>query len=109
VAAAIKKIEIKRLPVQAYEGLRDVLRSGDLIFCSGSYAFSGLIQKFTGSVWSHVGIIYRDETLGRVFILESETGIGVRLVPLSKYLRDYHGRRRPYRGQIVIGRLEPGM
>lgn len=109
MAAAIKKIEIKRLPVQAYEGLRDVLRSGDLIFCSGSYAFSGLIQKFTGSVWSHVGIIYRDETLGRVFILESETGIGVRLVPLSKYLRDYHGRRRPYRGQIVIGRLEPGM
>ncbi|MBL8307460.1 MAG: hypothetical protein JNM33_12245 [Rubrivivax sp.] len=109
MAAAIKKIEIKRLPVQAYEGLRDVLRSGDLIFCSGSYAFSGLIQKFTGSVWSHVGIIYRDETLGRVFILESETGIGVRLVPLSKYLRDYHGRRRPYRGQIVIGRLEPGL
>jgi cell wall-associated NlpC family hydrolase len=109
VAAAIKKVEIKRLPVLAYEGLRDVLRSGDLIFCSGSYAFSGLIQKFTGSVWSHVGIIYRDETLGRVFILESETGIGVRLVPLSKYLRDYHGRRRPYRGQIVIGRLEPGL
>ncbi len=109
MAAAIKKVEIKRLPVLAYEGLRDVLRSGDLIFCSGSYAFSGLIQKFTGSVWSHVGIIYRDETLGRVFILESETGIGVRLVPLSKYLRDYHGRRRPYRGQIVIGRLEPGL
>jgi len=109
VAAAIKKVEIKRLPVLAYDGLRDVLRSGDLVFCSGSYAFSGLIQKFTGSVWSHVGIIYRDETLGRIFILESETGIGVRLVPLSKYLRDYHGRRRPYRGQIVIGRLEPGM
>jgi hypothetical protein len=44
-----------------------------------------------------------------VFILESETGIGVRLVPVSKYLRDYHGRRRPYRGQIVVGRLQPGL
>ncbi len=109
MAASIKKAEIKRLPVQRYEGLRDVLRSGDLVFCSGSYTFSGLIQKFTGSVWSHVGILYRDEHLGRVFILESETGIGVRLVPLSKYLRDYHGRRRPYRGQIVIGRVEPGL
>lgn len=109
MAAAIKKAEIKRLPVLAYDGLRDVLRSGDLVFCSGSYVFSGFIQKFTGSVWSHVGIIYRDEALGRVFILESETGIGVRLVPLSKYLRDYHGRRRPYRGQVVIGRLEPGL
>lgn len=109
MAAAIKKAEIKRLPVQPYEGLRDVLRSGDLVFCSGSYAFSGLIQKFTGSVWSHVGIIHRDDALGRIFILESETGIGVRLVPLSKYLRDYHGRRRPYRGQMAVGRLQPGV
>jgi hypothetical protein len=109
MAPPIKKPEIKRLPVQPYAGLRDVLRSGDLVFCSGSYAFSGLIQKFTGSVWSHVGIIHRDEALGRVFILESETGIGVRLVPLSKYLKDYHGRRRPYRGQVVIGRIEPGL
>lgn len=107
MAAPIKKADIKRLPVQPYNGLRDVLRTGDLVFCSGSYLFSGLIQKFTGSVWSHVGVIYRDGALDRIFILESETGIGVRLVPLSKYLRDYHGRRRPYRGQVVIGRLEP--
>ena len=109
MAAAIKKAEIKKLPVQAYVGLREVLRSGDLVFCSGSYLFSGAIQKFTGSVWSHVGIVYRDEVLDRIFMLESETGVGVRIVPLSKYLRDYHGRRRPYRGQIVIGRVEPGL
>lgn len=107
MAAAIRKPEIKRLPVQPYDSLRGVLQSGDLVFCSGSYVFSGFIQKFTGSVWSHVGIIYRDEQLGRVFILESETGIGVRLVPLSKYLKDYHGRRKPYRGQVVIGRVAP--
>jgi cell wall-associated NlpC family hydrolase len=109
MATSLKKAEIKKLPVQPYDSLREVLHSGDLVFCSGSYLFSGLIQKFTGSVWSHVGIVYRDENLGRVFILESETGIGVRLVPLSKYLRDYHGRRRPYRGQVVIGRLEPAL
>jgi hypothetical protein len=109
MATPLKKTEIKRLAVQPYEALRHTLQTGDIIFCSGSYLFSGLIQKFTGSVWSHVGIIYRDDALGRVFILESETGIGVRLVPLSKYLRDYHGKRRPYRGQIVIGRIEPGL
>jgi hypothetical protein len=109
MANPIKKTDIKRLTVQPYENLRETLHTGDIIFCSGSYLFSGLIQKFTGSVWSHVGIIYRDDTLGRIFILESETGIGVRLVPLSKYLRDYHGKRRPYRGQIVIGRIEPGL
>jgi cell wall-associated NlpC family hydrolase len=107
MAEPILKREIKRLPVRRYEAVRDELRSGDLVFCSGSYFFSGLIQRFTRSVWSHVGIVYRDDHLQRLFILESETGIGVRLVPISKYLRDYHGRRRPYRGQIVIGRIEP--
>jgi hypothetical protein len=109
MAHPIIKPEIRRMPLLPYTTLRDDLRSGDLIFCSGSYVFSGLIQRFTGSVWSHVGIIYRDEHLGRVFILESETGIGVRLVPLSKYLHDYHGRRRPYRGEIVIGRVDPNL
>lgn len=107
MAQAIAKRDIARLPVRSYDVVRNELRSGDLVFCSGSYAFSGLIQGFTRSVWSHVGIVYRDDHLERLFILESETGIGVRLVPISKYLRDYHGRRRPYRGQIVIGRVNP--
>ncbi len=107
MAAAIRKDEIKRLSVQPYDGLRELVRSGDLVFCSGSYLFSGLIQKFTGSVWSHVGIIYNDPNLQRIFILESETAIGVRLAPMSKYLRDYHGRNRPYRGQIVVARIHP--
>ena len=107
MAEAIAKRDIARLPVRRYDEVRAELRSGDLVFCSGSYVFSGMIQRFTRSVWSHVGIVHRDDQLGRLFILESETGIGVRLVPISKYLRDYHGRRRPYRGQIVIGRVEP--
>ncbi len=109
MAAPLTKRQIRLLPVFAYEELRAELRSGDLIFCSGSYLFSGLIQKFTRSVWSHVGVVYVDEQLDRVFVLESETGIGVRLVPLSKYLRDYHGRRRPYRGEIVIARVAPAL
>ena len=107
MAIPITKAEISALPVIPYATVRDELRTGDLVFCSGSYVFSGLIQRFTRSVWSHVGIVYRDNALGRVFILESETGIGVRLAPISKYLRDYHGRRRPYRGQMVIGRVTP--
>ena len=107
MAEVLLKREIARLAVQRYDDVRRELRSGDLVFCSGSYVFSGLIQRFTRSVWSHVGIVYRDEHLQRVFILESETGIGVRLVPISKYLRDYHGRRRPYRGQIVVARVNP--
>ena len=97
------------MPVSRYEDVRAEIRSGDLAFCSGSYVFSKFIQGFTKSVWSHVGVIYRDDHLRRVFILESEVGIGVRLVPISKYLRDYHGRRKPYRGQMVIARVNPAL
>jgi len=106
MAAPITKSEIRLLPRVPYDQVREVLQTGDLVFCSGSYLFSRAIQRFTRSVWSHVGIVYRDEQLQRLFVLESETGIGVRLAPLSKYLRDYHGRRQPYRGQIVVARVK---
>ncbi len=107
MAEPVTKRQIERLNVTPYVGLRDSLRTGDLVFCSGSYLFSRLIQRFTGSVWSHVGILYKDDNLQRVFVLESETMIGVRLAPLSKYLKDYHGRNRPYRGNIVVARVQP--
>jgi hypothetical protein len=107
MAAPLKPKEIATIEVVPYAGVRDHLKSGDIVFCSGTYFFSGLIRWFTKSSWSHCGIIYRDENLGRVFVLESETLIGVRLAPLSKYLRDYHGKNRPYKGRIVIGRLSP--
>jgi hypothetical protein len=107
VAEALTKTQIQALPVTPYASVRDTLRTGDLVFCSGSYFFSQLIQRFTKSVWSHCGILYRDDNLQRIFVLESETMIGVRLAPVSKYLKDYHGRNRPYRGQIVIARVHP--
>lgn len=101
------KKAIQQLPLHPYDDMRADLQTGDLVFCSGSYFFSHAIQRFTRSVWSHVGMIYKDPTLQRVFILESETLIGVRLAPLSKYLRDYHGKNRPYKGNMVVARLHP--
>ncbi|MEW8325643.1 MAG: YiiX/YebB-like N1pC/P60 family cysteine hydrolase [Candidatus Thiodiazotropha sp.] len=109
MATPLTKEEIEQLPVQPYDAMRRELQTGDLVFCSGSYFFSHAVQKFTNSVWSHVGMIYRDPTLERVFVLESETLIGVRLAPLSKYLRDYHGRNSPYKGNIVIARVHPAV
>ncbi len=107
MAEPISVKAIAKLPVLDYTQAREQLHTGDLIFCSGTYLFSRAIQWFTRSVWSHVGIIYRDDHLERIFVLESETAIGVRLAPLSKYLRDYHGRNKPYKGRIVVGRLAP--
>ncbi len=107
MAAPVTPKEIAAVEVIPYDHVREHLRTGDIVFCAGTYFFSGLIRKFTRSCWSHCGIIYRDDNLGRVFVLESEVLIGVRLAPLSKYLRDYHGKDRPYRGHIIIGRLYP--
>lgn len=107
MAAPVTSKEIDEIKRIRYEDVRDALRTGDIVFCSGTYIFSGIIRWFTHSTWSHCGIVYQDETLNRVFILESETLIGVRLAPLSKYLRDYHGRNRPYKGRMIIGRLQP--
>lgn len=105
MAEAVTKKQIKELPVIHYEKIRDSLKTGHIFFSSGSYTFSGIIQRLTKSAWSHVAIVYKDEELGRVLILEAEPRIGIRLIPLSKYMKDYKGTKRPYKGQIVLAKL----
>jgi hypothetical protein len=105
MAEAITKKQIKELPVVAYEKIRNELKTGHIFFSSGSYTFSGIIQRLTKSSWSHVAIVYKDEELKRVLILEAEPKIGIRLIPLSKYLHDYKGTKKPYKGQIVLAKL----
>ena len=105
MARSLTKKELKDLPVINYEKVRNHLKTGHIFFTSGSYAFSGIIQRLTKSVWSHVAIIYKDEELGRVMVLEAEPRIGIRLIPISKYIRDYNGKKRSYKGQIVLAKL----
>ena len=105
MAISISKQQLKKTPVIPYEKIRDYVRTGDIFFSSGSYAFSGVIQKLTKSTWSHVAVIYKDEELRRVLVLEAEPSIGIRLIPLSKYLHDYKGKKRPYKGQVVLAKL----
>jgi Permuted papain-like amidase enzyme, YaeF/YiiX, C92 family len=105
MASNITKHQLKEMPVIAYDKIRDFVKTGDIFFSSGSYAFSGVIQKLTKSTWSHVAVIYKDEELGRVLVLEAEPYVGIRLIPLSKYLHDYQGKKRPYKGQIAIAKL----
>lgn len=105
MARSITKKELKELSVIPYEKIRDFLETGHIFFSSGSYTFSGIIQHLTKSVWSHVAIVYKDAELGRVLILEAEPYVGIRLIPLSNYLRNYKGKNRPYKGQVVIAKL----
>ena len=105
MAEIILKTDLKNLSIVQYEAIRNELKTGDLFFGSGSYLFSGVIQRLTKSTWSHVAIIYKDEELGRVLVLESEPFVGVRLIPLSKYLYDYKGSNKSYKGQIALAKL----
>lgn len=103
MATHIENREIKALPVLTYSDIRAKLKSGDIFFTSGDYLISKAIQKMTGSPWSHVGIVFRLDSIDRVLLLESVEDMGVRFAPLSKYLKDYENGK-PYKGRAVLAR-----
>ena len=96
--------QFPRAQVENYDSFRPKIKSGDLLLCSGSKAFSRIIQKGTKSVWSHVGFVMRLDAIDRVMVLESVESVGVRTVPLRKYLTDYDSMGSPYPGGLVIAR-----
>lgn len=101
MAIAVKKFPNIR-PKQ-YEDVRDQLQSGDILLCSGSGIFSQMIQKWSDSVWSHVGFIMRLDDIDRVMVLESVEPIGVRTVPFSHYIKNYKDNRG-YPGRLLVAR-----
>ncbi len=92
------------VPTQNYADIRNNIRSGDILLCSGNALFSTLIQKATQSVWSHVAFVLRVDAIDRIMLLESVESIGVRAVTLSSYLHDYNGTGLPYPGKLLLAR-----
>jgi hypothetical protein len=92
------------VPCHAYAEIRATIEDGDLLLCSGTAFFSRLIQHATGSVWSHIGMLYWTRDLDRLLVLESVESIGVRCVPLSHYLGDYKNQGVRYPGRIFLAR-----
>ena len=78
------------------------IRSGDLLLCAGTGVFSSLIQQATGSIWSHVALLWHWPGVDRVVVFESVESVGVRMVPLEKYLRNYDNDGQPYPGQMAL-------
>jgi hypothetical protein len=105
MGSPITSKDIKALPVLPYSDMRTKLMSGDLFFASGDYLVSKAIQKVTDSPWSHVGIVFRLDTIDRILLLESVEDMGVRFAPLSKYLSDYENSK-PYKGRAVLARCK---
>ena len=91
-------------PATDYAALRPELRTGDLLLCSGTGWFSRMIQAATQSTWSHIAVIVRLEVIDRIMVLESLEPVGVRAVPLTKYLHDYDSQGNPYPGRMCLAR-----
>ena len=105
MAEKITRKELQKIAITPYEKIRDSLEIGDLFFASGDYLLSKLIEEFTKSPFSHIGIIFPVKSLERVLLLESVEDYGVRFAPLSKYLNDYKDGK-PYKGMIVFARVD---
>jgi len=90
--------------LEKYEQNRHLIKSGDLLLCSGNTLFSRMIQRFTGSKWSHVAFIIRIPSIDRIMVLESVESIGVRAVSLSSYINNYNGSGKRYDGELMIAR-----
>jgi hypothetical protein len=88
--------------ISDYDKIRPEIRSGDILLCSGSGWFSKMIQGASNSIWSHVAFVMRLDIIDRVMVLESVEPLGVRTVPLSKYLKDYDSKGHPYPGGLAI-------
>lgn len=102
MAIAVKSFP-KDQPV-SYDTFRQQIQTGDILLCSGSAWFSKMIQTATESIWSHVGFVMRLDAIDRIMVLESVEPLGVRTVPISKYLTDYDSKGNPYPGGLILAR-----
>ncbi len=89
---------------QSYNDIRNHIRSGDILLCSGNTPLSNMIKTATGSMWSHVAFILRLDVIDRILVLESVESIGVRAVPLRGYACDYNGSGNGYPGKVLLAR-----
>lgn len=92
------------LPAQDYDAIRRLVRTGDLALCRGTQLFSRAVGWSTGSPWSHIALIVRLDDIGRVVVFEAVAKIGVRMVPLRRFVSEDSGHHKPYPGDIVICR-----
>lgn len=69
-----------------YTDIRNRIRSGDLLAYRGTGWDGWLVRQWTDSDYAHVGIAWL--VGGRVLVLESYPGKGVRVMPASKRVPD---------------------
>ncbi len=85
-----------------YDDIREELKTGDMVLFSGSGFVSRIIQMYTRSKWSHVGLVIKDEwwdmlllwestTLSKIKTVHGRVRQGVAIRPLSEVIENYDG------------------
>jgi uncharacterized protein YycO len=99
---------LDQIPLIPYSDLWDTVQNGDILFYSGEDEISKLIRWATNSIWSHVGILFKVDSIQRIMILESVESQGVRVIPLSKYIQnhqeDLEAHEEKPKARLVIAR-----
>ena len=86
----------------------DELETGDIILFSGNYFLSYIIEYFTNSIYSHVGVVLKNPNLGDakfkgIYLLESgfentpdpenhRIKKGVQIINLEDKIKNFKGR-----------------
>lgn len=96
--------DLDNIPLVTHDSLRNVVEAGDILFYSGEDEVSRLIRWATNSIWSHVGIILKIDSLDRILLLESVESMGVRLIPLTKYIKTVEEEDDKFDARLVIAR-----
>jgi hypothetical protein len=75
-----------------FDDVQSLIQPGDVLLFRGRALHSRIIQRWTRSVYSHVGIAHRPVSAGMASldVLEALEGRGVRTFPLRKYLSRGH-------------------
>ncbi len=102
----ITTAQFEALTPVPYSQARSQLQTGDILLFSSTGPFSLIIEHFTNSLWSHVGLVWRvgDEGFDRVLILESLEDVGIRAVSASNRLNGTAAAPRPYDGHVLVAR-----
>lgn len=103
---AIDDDVLTKLKPEPFETIVRKVRDGDILLCSGSDPFSRLIGWSTKSPWTHVALAYRWPALGRIMVFESVQQLGVRTVPLTRFISQSSTGVHPYPGKIILARHE---
>jgi hypothetical protein len=95
---------LRTAKAEPLEAVARRVRDGDLLLCAAHDPFSKLIGWATKSPWSHVAMAYRWPALGRIMVFEAVQTIGVRIVPISRFISQSSTGQKPYPGKIVLAR-----